>query len=39
MAYALARLVRLVVGLIVLVIVVGGLLFLLSANPSNADRP
>ena len=36
MALALARLVRLVVGLIVLVIVVGGLLFLLSANPSNA---
>jgi hypothetical protein len=36
MAYAFARLVRLVVGLIVLVIVVGGLLFLLSANPSNA---
>jgi hypothetical protein len=36
MAYALARLVRLVVGLVVLVIVVGGVLFLLSANPSNA---
>jgi len=36
MAYALARLVRLVVGLIVLVIVVGGALFLLSANPTNA---
>jgi hypothetical protein len=36
MALVLARLVRLVVGLIVLVIVVGGLLFLLSANPSNA---
>ncbi len=36
MAYALARLVRLVVGVVVLVIVVGGVLFLLSANPSNA---
>jgi hypothetical protein len=36
MAYALARLVRFVVGLVVLVIVVGGVLFLLSANPSNA---
>jgi hypothetical protein len=36
MAYALARLVRLVVGLVVLVIVAGALLFLLSANPSNA---
>jgi hypothetical protein len=36
MAYALARLVRTVVGVVVLVIVVGGVLFLLSANPSNA---
>lgn len=35
MAYGLARLVRLVVGLVVLVIVVGGVLFLLSANPGN----
>ena len=36
MAYALARLVRLMVGVVVLVIVVGGFLFLLSANPGNA---
>jgi len=36
MAYALARAVRLVVGVVVLVIVVGGILFVLSANPSNA---
>jgi len=36
MAYALARAVRLVVGIVVLVIVVGGILFVLSANPSNA---
>jgi hypothetical protein len=36
MAYALARLVRLAVAVVVLVIVVGGVLFLLSANPSNA---
>ena len=36
MAYALARLVRTVVGVVVLIIVVGGVLFLLSANPSNA---
>jgi hypothetical protein len=35
MAYALARLVRTVVGVVVLVIVVGGILFLLSANPSS----
>jgi hypothetical protein len=35
MAYALARAVRLVVGIVVLVIVVGGILFLVSANPSN----
>jgi hypothetical protein len=36
MAYALARAVRLVVGVVVLVIVVGGILFVLSANPANA---
>lgn len=36
MAYALARLVRLVVAVVVLVIVVGAALFLLSANPGNA---
>lgn len=36
MAYALARAVRLVVGIVVLVIVVGGILFVLSANPANA---
>jgi hypothetical protein len=36
MAYALARAVRLVVGVVVLVIVIGGVLFVLSANPSNA---
>ena len=36
MAYALARLVRAVAAVVVLVIVVGGVLFLLSANPSNA---
>jgi hypothetical protein len=36
MAYALARAVRLVVGVVVLVIVVGGILFVLSANPGNA---
>ena len=36
MAYALARLVRLAVGVVVLIIVVGGVLFLVSANPSNA---
>lgn len=35
MAYALARLVRLIVAAVVLVIVVGGVLFLLSANSSN----
>jgi hypothetical protein len=36
MAYALARLVRLAVGVVVLIIVVGGVLFLVSANPSSA---
>jgi hypothetical protein len=36
MAYALARLVRFVVGVVVLIIVVGGVLFLVGANSSNA---
>ena len=36
MAFALARLVRAVVSIVVLVIVVGGVLFLLGANPNNA---
>jgi hypothetical protein len=35
-AYALARAVRLVVGVVALIIVVGGILFVLSANPTNA---
>jgi len=35
MAYVLARAVRLVVGVVVLIIVVGGVLFVLSANPGN----
>jgi hypothetical protein len=36
MALALARLVRGVVGIVALIIVVGGVLFILGANPSNS---